>query len=192
MKEILKFTFILTVFCASASFGLGFVYTVTSPIIEAQRRQAIQIALKGVLPSAEIILPVTGILEKQVYCGHAGQDSTGPVVGYAIIAYGQGYSSKIQTMVGIDTNGVILGIEILYQQETPGLGAKVNEVRMGEERPWFQRQFIEKSAFLAVLDKDRGEIQSITGSTISSRAVLNSIKREAQWLKEKGLIAGVQ
>ena len=189
MKEILKFTFILTAFCATASFGLGFVYTMTSPIIEAQRQQAIQVALQGVLPAAEIILPVSGISEKQVYRGYAGQDSTGPVVGYAMIAYGQGYSSKIQTMNGVDTTGVILGIEILYQQETPGLGAKVKEVRRGEDMPWFQRQFIKKSAFQAALDKDGGAIQSITGSTISSRAVMNSIKREAQWLKEKGLIA---
>ena len=41
----------------------------------------------------------------------------------------QGYSSKIKVMVGIDPNlEKILGINILAQNETPGLGTKMTEI----------------------------------------------------------------
>ena len=62
-------------------------------------------------------------------------------------------------MVGVDTGGTVTGIKIIFQQETPGLGAKVEEVAStttlwtaianafsggGEKTedlpPWFQEQ----------------------------------------------------
>lgn len=188
MKYIIKLTLILAAFCAIASFGLGYVYTMTESRIAEQRRLAKQQALDEVLPSAQLILPVTEIKDRELYRAYATKDSSTPVLGYAFISRGQGYSSKIQTMVGIDTVGIIQGISVLYQQETPGLGAKILEVRSGEKKPWFQQQFEELKAISVAVTKDGGTIKSITGATISSRAVTNSIKKEAQWLKDQGFI----
>ena len=50
------------------------------------------------------------------------------VRGYTFTAYGKGYSSTIETIVGVDPDGSICGIKIVDQKETPGLGAKVQEV----------------------------------------------------------------
>ena len=78
-------------------------------------------------------------------------------------------------MVGVDTTGAIVGVQVLSQQETPGLGARIEEVKYGEKDPWFQRQFVGKSAASVAVDKDGGEIQSVTGATISSRALSKSV-----------------
>ena len=104
------------------------------------------------------------------------------VVGYALSAFGKGYSSEIETLVGIDTSGVVCGIKILSQTETPGLGTKIVEKRYGETSPWFQQQFINKSYNQLYLKKDKptGTIDAITGATISSVAVTSSVQQAVE------------
>ncbi|MCK5738803.1 FMN-binding protein, partial [bacterium] len=74
----------------------------------------------------------------------------------------------------------IQGLKIIHQVETPGLGTKIEEIRYGDENPWFQQQFLNKTAAEVALTKDKasGTITAITGATISSRAVTNSIANE--------------
>jgi Na+-translocating ferredoxin:NAD+ oxidoreductase RnfG subunit len=54
------------------------------------------------------------------------------VTGYAARGAASGYSSTIKLMVGVEPLGEgkyrILGIKVISQQETPGLGARVNDV----------------------------------------------------------------
>ena len=96
--------------------------------------------------------------------------------GYIFIAYGKGYQSTIETMIGVDINSTITGVKVLFQQETPGMGDKIEEIRAGEEGPWFIHQFIGKSASDNIaITNDDGVIDAITGATVSSRAVTNSI-----------------
>ena len=141
-------------------------------------------ALQHVLPEAERIIETITPEGKVYFRGFATEDTSIAPVGYAVVAYGRGYSSTIQTLVGVEKSGEITGIEILFQQETPGLGAKAEEVRYGETDSWFQRQFKGASGIEIAVDKDGGEIQSITGATITSQAITNSIKSEVEWLME--------
>ena len=182
MKDIIKLSLILGIFCSVAAFSLAGVNKITRPYIEMERRRQIKEALEYVLPEAKVVVKKTAPDGRTYYCGYTTEDTTSLPEAYAFIAYGQGYSSRIQTMVGVDNNGVIKAIEILFQQETPGLGAKSTEVAPGEERPWFQKQFIGKPAKDIRVDKDGGEIVSITGATITSRAVTNSIRKGIEWL----------
>jgi electron transport complex protein RnfG len=155
---------------------LAAVYSVTKPRILEQKRLALEGALKTTLPDADVnaIIPVKSDEEVVYYKGFSKPDTTG-LVGYSFVAHNPGYSSVIETMVGVDTSGAIIGMKILSQVETPGLGTKIEEIKYGENDPWFQRQFIGRSAADCAVDKDGGEIQSITGATISSRAVANAI-----------------
>jgi len=177
MKNIIKLSLILSCFCAVAAFSLAGVNKITKPRIELERKKAINNALQYVLPTAQTIkenkIPDAIIY----YSGFFTEDTTQIPIGYAFITYGQGYSSRIQTMVGIDNEGIIQAISILFQQETPGLGAKATEIRPGEETPWFQQQFAGKSPVDIKVDKDGGEIVSITGATITSRTVTTSIQK---------------
>ncbi len=186
MKDILKLGGILLLVTAIAGGTLSMVNKITKPRIELQKRLVLERALIKALPTADknaIVLTKDG--DSQYYKGYSNSDSTN-LVGYAFVAYGKGYSSTIETMVGVDTSGAITGLTILHQVETPGLGTKIEEIRYGEEKPWFLIQFLNRTwnQSLAV-DKDGGEINSITGATISSRAVANSIKESLKNLEDR-------
>lgn len=186
MKDVLRMAGILGVVTVVAAGVLGAVNHVTKPRIEEQRRLELERALTTALPKADprAIVPVYEGDEIAYYIGYANPDSTG-LVGYAVLARGTGYSSEIETLVGVDTTGRIIGMKILHQVETPGLGTKIEEIRYGEKDPWFQRQFVGKRANELAVDKDGGQIVSVTGATISSRAVTNSVRKAIEELERK-------
>lgn len=176
MKDILRLGGILTLVTAIAATGLAAVYSVTKPLILEQKRLAVEKALTVALPLAdkEYIEPVELDGKISFYKGYADSQKLN-LIGFAYIAYGPAYSSTIETMVGVDTAGVILGMKVLSQTETPGLGTKIEEIKYGQESPWFTDQFLTMAAQKLAVDKDGGEIQSITGATISSRALTKSV-----------------
>jgi len=96
------------------------------------------------------------------------------IIAYAFLAQGQGYQGHIKIICGISAEGdKLLGIEIVESKETPGLGAKING-------SWFKDQFKGMSVvnpLNATKSKptDSGEIQTITGATVSSKAVVNIV-----------------
>ncbi len=192
MGYIIKLAFILGIFCVAAAFALGGVYEITKDKIAFEKEKVMQEALKSVLPEAKNIVKTTSQDGKVYYRGFTGADTNVPPVGYAVVAAGKGYSSTIQTLIGLTPDGAIKGMNILYQLETPGLGTKSVEIKYGEKDPWFQRQFLGKAGDSVAVDKDGGQIQSITGSTISSRAIASSIKKEVAWLKSQGILHSAQ
>ncbi len=186
MKDIIKLSLTLLLVTAVAGAALSLVNNITKPRIEEQKRLVTERALIAALPAAnkDYIEPVIKDDTLRYYIGY--KDSLKQeIAGYAFVAKQYGYSSEIQTMVGIDTLGKIMGIKIMQQIETPGLGTKIEEIRYGETSSWFQQQFIGKKSNQLAVDKDGGQITSVTGATISSRAVANSIKDELEMMKKQ-------
>lgn len=186
MKDVIRFAFILTVTAAVTSGSLAYVNSVTRPRIIARQNDEMKEALRYVLQGSEngIIEPVSRDGEILFYKAYQKPDKR-DLIGYAFVASGQGYSSEIQTMVGISPGGEIFRIRILFQQETPGLGTECVEIRKNESAPWWQKQFEGAPASSLQLDKDGGMIQTITGATITSRAVTESIAVKAKQILEK-------
>lgn len=178
MKDIVRFGITLAIVALIASSALAWINKITAPLIEEQRRIALNNGLISVLPGSQdgVIEPIMDSESEQVlfYKGFRDQEKT-DFIGYAFEALGAGYSSTIQTLVGMDTTGVILAINVLNQKETPGLGTRVQEVASGDTTPWWQNQFKGKSAGTVAVDKDGGEIEAITAATITSRAITKSI-----------------
>ncbi len=176
MKEIVKLGGLLMLITAISATALAGIYNVTRPRIEAQKALELERALTVALPGIprETIFPVEQDGDVLYYAGYKTPEKN-DLVGYAFVANGPAYSSTIETMVGVDSLGTILGMKVLHQVETPGLGTKVEEIKYGEEEPWFTRQFLGKTADAVAVDKDGGDIQSITGATISSRALAKSV-----------------
>ncbi|HHY45668.1 MAG TPA: FMN-binding protein, partial [Firmicutes bacterium] len=80
-----------------------------------------------------------------------------------------GYGGPIDAIVGISTDGKVTGVTIIGQQETPGLGSNVSGKR-------FREGFLGKDVSRPIkLKKDGGDIDAITGATISSRAVTRGV-----------------
>lgn len=166
MKEIVRYAFVLGVICVGASASLGFVHSFTKDRIIAQARAEENDALKEVMPGAQTFEPVKQG-DEVIYYRALG--SAGTVVGYCFKASGKGYSSVIQTLVGMMPDGTIGAIKIISQNETPGLGSRVVNGS-------FTSQFKGISGVEGV--------QTIAGATISSKAVISSVRARAQEIKD--------
>lgn len=174
MKYYLKLGFVLLIIAAVASGILAFVNGFTKPIIEQNRAEQKEMARREVLPDAVTFESILKFNNEDVYCG---KDDSGEIIGYTIIASLYGYSSDVKTMVGVTPDFLINKIKIIDQKETPGLGANC----VGLE---FQAQFSGKKTGVKV-DKDGGEIASLTGATITSRTIANSISNGIKFLEKE-------
>jgi electron transport complex protein RnfG len=198
MNNIIRLSIVLAIVTLIAAFVLAEIYSVTKPRIEMQKQAKTKEALKFVIPDAERIVPNTNkvpvkdskgniLYQKDIisyYTAYADTDTT-DLIGYAFKAEGNGYSSLIETMVGIDTSGEIKNIKIISQKETPGLGDLAENDEPFTGKKWSTQQFKGKTVDELKVDKDGGEIVSITGATITSRTITNSIRDELGTLLPK-------
>ncbi|MEA2036945.1 MAG: RnfABCDGE type electron transport complex subunit G [Nanoarchaeota archaeon] len=158
MNEMMRLGITLMIVTLVASAGLAVTNHITSPQIEYQNELAVKRSLNKVIAADSF--------EKKQFYYDAYID--GNLIGRVLEIEAPGYSSTIQALVGIDQNDEITGVDIVYQQETPGLGANI------EKEP-FLKQFIGMRKDSVKIKKDGGEIDAITGATISSRAIADAI-----------------
>jgi Na+-translocating ferredoxin:NAD+ oxidoreductase subunit G len=183
MKENLKLGLNLFIITAVAGLLLGFGYTITKEPIAQQQIKTKNTAMKNILPSAENFEVVETTLEetsiiKEINKGTKGSD----VAGYAIKVAPKGYSGAIQMMVGISTEGKVTGISILQHAETPGLGANATKESWNGQ---YKDKSIDKP-FTVVKKAPANdyEISSITGSTITSKAITDGVNEAVKYYND--------
>lgn len=179
MRDVFRLGFILMAICAVAAAALAYVNDITEEKIAYQRQLEQERALESVLPGCDEFKDETekigGYLSEEkrkefnivqgVYLAY----SQGKASGLAVRIAPPGYGGPIEMMVGVSKDGLVQGLAVLNQQETPGLGAKVAS-------PEFGKGFKGKGVGSRIrLKKDGGDIQAITGATISSRAVARGV-----------------
>ncbi len=162
LKSIIVTTIILTLICAIATGALAFTNDLTAKKIQKLADEAEQKAMARIIEAdgfTESTLEFNG--EKTYYTAV----SDGKTVGYIFTVSSHGYGGDIKVMTGIGTDGKVIAIEVLdAANETPGLGQNVT-------RKTFWEQFKGQQGQLAV----KQEITPVTGATISSKAVTNSV-----------------
>lgn len=158
-----------------SSAGVGLAYMVAErPIAEAKAAK--------ITRSIGLVLPEfdkTEILKKETVDGGEVTIYTAvkgdKTVGYAIETFtNNGFSGLIQLMVGFLPDGTIYRVETILQNETPGLGDKIQPSKSN-----FSLQFEGKNpeSFRLAVRKDGGDVDAITASTISSRAFSEAVER---------------
>lgn len=185
MRDIFKLGFVLLLYSLAAGAALGYVNIMTKTKIIDNKSVAENNARKDVLPGMQGGFDTKGDGTDFVYWTAYKDAAKSQIGGYIFIAKEKGYSSVVETIVGVDPEGKITGIKVLFQQETPGLGTKIIEVKHGDISPWFYSQFAGKKASDNIkVKKDGGDIEAITGATITPRAVTNSINAGLNKLKD--------
>lgn len=184
MWDIFKCGIILMLYCLASGALLAFVYIKTAPVIEAQKEAAAVESVIEVLPGMDGGFDKKETEDDFIYwIGYRDKGKKTPD-GYTFIARQKGYSSTIESMVGVDADFIITGVKVLFQQETAGIGDRILEIRDGESEPWFTRQFIGKTMTDDIkISKDGGTIDAISGATVSSRAVSLSIDNGRKMMK---------
>jgi electron transport complex protein RnfG len=184
MKEIFRLCFVLTLIGAVCAAVMAFVDQETKAPIEKSKTAEKMDAVKVVMPTANNDLEKDQVTVKdkdmQMEMTFFPGKKDGVVIGAAFVAVAPGgYAGPIEVLVGVDTAGVVTGVEIVKHAETPGLGSKITT-------PLFKGQFVGKSvkdpANWSVM-KDGGPFKQITGATISSRAVTTAIATGLEFLE---------
>ena len=116
-----------------------------------------------------------------------GLDAAGNLAGWAFVCEGSGFADKIKLVVGIDAAfETMAGFGVLSSNETPGFGDKIT-IKDG----FYQSQFkgapvseltINKIGDDKVIDS---EIIAISGATVTSEAVVNTLNMFLLPIKEK-------
>lgn len=97
----------------------------------------------------------------------------GEWIGSAVQATSLGFGGELKVLVGFDAKGDIYNYSLLAHAETPGLGSKADI--------WFKEgqkgNIIGMNPGTTVLrvNKDGGQVDAITASTITTRAFLNAV-----------------
>ncbi len=161
VKYVIRLAATLLIITAVVAVALAGVNSITAPKIAALNEQKLQAAIETVLPGGGESVEFTDAtgLVSTVYQGENG---------YAVEVAPAGFGGAITMMVGIDNEGNVLGISVVNQVETAGLGAIIAATTSAGEE--FRGQYVGQSGSVAVT-KDGGQIDSITGATITSRAV---------------------
>jgi electron transport complex protein RnfG len=172
------------------------VFMATQPLILRNQAEALEAAIYRVLPGStsrkafvlegEALVPVEGDggslpLQDAVFGAY---DEDGKLVGYGIPSEGAGFQDTIKLIYGYDpSNEKIVGMEVLESKETPGLGDKI--IKDQEFIDNFKGLSI-KPEVIAVkpgTDKQPNEVDTISGATISSKAVVKIINEgNSRWV----------
>ena len=178
MKSSLK-NMVLVLFCITliASACVGLVNMITEEPIAKAKEAAVQTALAQVLPEFDSTEKSEHTADELLIIAHKATKE-GKVVGYAIeSATKNGFSGLVRLMVGFDTKGTILNVNVLEQAETPGLGAKMTE----EGNPLLASIQGKKAWEIKLtVKKDGGDVDALTAATISSRAYAEAVARAYQ------------
>jgi electron transport complex protein RnfG len=87
-----------------------------------------------------------------------------------------GYNAEIRLLVGVSAEGVVTGVRSVAHRETPGLGDAIDTRKSDWVRQFDGKSLAAPPADSWLVDKDEGAFDSITGATITSRAVVEAVK----------------
>ena len=169
LKNMVLVLFTITLLSSAA---VGGVYMLTKEPIAQAKVAAVNDALKQVLPEYEATTSQdieVNALPIKVHTATVADKA----VGYAVESNSKnGFGGEVRLMVGFDTEGTILNINVLEQKETPGLGTE-----MADEGNVLLASLKDKNAaqINLTVKKDGGDIDALTAATISSRAYAEAV-----------------
>ncbi len=174
MKQVLKMGTTLMVVGLVAAVGLGLTYSVTRDKIEAYDREVEAKAAVAALPGVNSI---SELEEERDLARKAAKEVPGVEKvftsdkGYIFKINTKGYGGPLMLAVGINKDGEVVGVSVISNRETMGLGSKVLE----EDN---------LARFEGKTSKDPLEVgedvQAVTGATITSKAVALQVKKALQ------------
>ncbi len=191
--------FVVTLVCALA---LSYVYEITKAPIADQnalkKERAYQAVYQNATPKLdEDLMKLVEATDFTTYDSsyknitideiNKAYDSNNNLVGYILQVSNKGYKDTITMTFGYTLDGSLTNIEFLALNETAGLG-------MNASKPEFIGQFSGKSVDQFEVTKtgatNENEIDAISSSTITSKAIVNAVNAGIRFLQENAADLG--
>jgi len=197
----LHMIFALTLISVLSGMAVVMVYLYTKPIIDENKRQAIEAAVLTVIPEAvsytplviedgRAIAPDQAKSQQQLF--YAGYDKNQQLIGLAAPANAQGYADKVYIIYGYRFDcECITGIKVIKHAETPGLGDKVItdpdfianfkalDASVNQDSSTLKHQIV---TVKHGSKQNPWEVDAISGATITSRAIGKALQNSTDTL----------
>lgn len=175
-NPILRTALTLLLICGLCAGGVAAVYHVTLPVTEAREAAAEKELVLSVYPEAATLqakeLYVAGNVEKLT----AYLSENGETQGFVGIVCGAGFGGDIRLVVAVSPEGKILGAGVQEHSETPGVGSRAVD-----------GDFIASFTGASYPVAENG-VDSVSGATISSRAVITAADELLSLIREGGAL----
>jgi len=178
-----------------AMVGIGATYLLqrnSAPQIAAEHRLADSRKLLDVLPADSydnqpleqpLTLTDTGLSHSTLTAAYRATRN-GQTVAVLLRNQTEGYAAAIELLIAIDTNGKLLGVKTLKQNETPALGGPIGDWPNHWLQTFTGKSRGEPNDAGWALKKDQGQFDQMAGATITSRAAINAIHDALRYFDE--------
>ncbi|MBL1264226.1 electron transport complex subunit RsxG [Methylomicrobium sp. RS1] len=184
---------VLAGFALAASILLGLADLATRNVIQMRLEEDLKASLEEVVPAAlhdndlladTVAVPSAGAAigtdETVVYLAKKAGSVT--AVSFKFAAP-DGYAGPIHLVMGIASNGEILGVRVISHTETPGLGDKI-EITKSKWVLSFNGKSLDNLTFEEwAVKKDGGVFDQFAGATITPRKVVQAIRRGLEFFQ---------
>ncbi|MFS1704049.1 electron transport complex subunit RsxG [Alteromonas sp. AMM-1] len=192
-NSILKNGGLLALFALITTALIAFTYESTAQKIAEQRAKRLLSTLNEVVPPAlynnqlaldcvQLDTPELGRGLHAVY--RARLDSNNAALAAEFTAP-DGYSGNIHLILGVNTQGEVLGVRALDHAETPGLGDKIDMAVSDWMLGFNGKVYQPEDAKRWQVKKDGGQFDQFTGATITPRAVVGAVARTLDYINHQ-------
>ena len=163
-KDIIGPTFILVAVCLVITSAVVGTNGMTETKITELNAKTAEEAKKEVLPEADSFT-TEEVDGAEYYVAANG-------AGYVFKTANKGYGGPVEVMTGITSEGEIAGVKVVSLNETPGLGMKSTETSFTDQ---YRMEIPGSRALEVTKTGEAGKVQAISGATITTKAVTNSV-----------------
>ena len=193
-KSVVKNALILAAFTLVCGLVLGFVYDLTKDRIAAADLEALHEAYQEVFEEASTFEAIeydedeaNELVSEAGYSDtiddvQGAYDADGTLLGYVFtVTAKDGSQGSITLCIGMMLDGTMNGYSITDSSETAGLGSKASDEEFASQ---FVDVLVEAFEVVSYTTSDVSKVESISGATITSKAVANACNAAILYFNE--------
>jgi electron transport complex protein RnfG len=184
---------VVAILLAAAAYAVTAAYEWSHERIEANERARVVARLNSVLePSlrnrdlttTRVAVTDSELLGDEPIDAFVLTDNGAPMaVVFATVAP-HGYNASIALLVGVAPTGIVTGVRAVSHRETTGLGDAIDAAKSDWILQFDGKSTTAPVAALWAVEQDKGEFDSITGATVTSRAVVGAVKNTLLYFEQ--------
>ncbi len=195
IRNIIKSSTVLALFTLIGSSSLVWVHANTKDRIAENERVLLLTRLNEIVSSGsydnDLVSDTNSLLaplrlgSEEPLTAYRARLSNKPVAAILTAVAPNGYNGAIRLLVGINTRGEIIGVRVVRHRETPGLGDKIETSRSDWILGFNGKSLENTKPGQWAVKPDGGDFDSLTGATITPRAVVNAVHNSLLYFEAK-------
>ncbi|MDH0303990.1 MULTISPECIES: RnfABCDGE type electron transport complex subunit G [unclassified Pseudomonas] len=154
---------------------------------QLQQQQWLAVLPQGSYDNQPLDAPLplidTTLRHSRLLAGYRASLANAPV---AVLLHSsvQGYAAPIRLIIAVDIQGRLLGVRVLEQQESPGLGSRLVDPALHWLDQFTGKTLSDTPEPRWAIKRDHGAFDQLAGATVTSRAVIDAIQDALRYFDE--------